>query len=181
MSNGIWGYSYPAAISKDSQAVFWDWSMHRTDIRCNHTHLWHLKSTVVPGPSDPRKTISAVFMRMDLWMSLLQALTPRQTVANYRSGQMWFHLSKAWKFPQMVISQLICNLTMHLGISMHPFCHHISKKLRTAILTSLSGCLCQGLQGIHPQKAVLMWNCIYSRIFLHQNSPWDRSRQDLYA
>lgn len=33
-------------------------------------------------------------------------------------------------------------------------------KTGAAILTSLSGSLCQGLQGIHPQKVVLMWNCI---------------------
>lgn len=33
---------------------------------------------------------------------------------------------------------------------------HFRKKLRAAILTSLSGSLCQGLQGIHPQKVVLM-------------------------
>lgn len=87
-----------------------NWSMHWTDIRCNHTDLWPLKSTAVPGPSDPRNRISAVFMRRDLRISLVKAFTPRQTVTNYRSGQMCLHQAKAWKLPGMVTLQLLCSL-----------------------------------------------------------------------
>lgn len=56
-----------------------NWSKHRTDIRCIHTHLWLLKSTATSGTPDARDAVT--FMRRDIWMSQVVFLDLQQYLA----------------------------------------------------------------------------------------------------
>lgn len=107
-----------------SAVMLRNWSKHRTGMRYNHTDLWLLKSYSL-GPS--LLAIAAITAGKSLAPSSI-CYTMQEHVSQFCGHQQNPQNSAmpSWNTACVAIQRCTAHheVTMHLGISMHTFCHH---------------------------------------------------------